>query len=150
MFVFEILDDYKLKFVNVSNETLKGTLNKKYIEESYYKELDDTKKIIGDWIPCYAKEGNEEISLQLIYGTALSLGGYLTFYDNGTYTYYVGAYSIENEDEHFGSYAVDENEINLLRNSGIRETLIYEENTGNILMKVSDNNIVAFERIREY
>ena len=148
VFEFEIIKEDKLKFVNVSDKNLKVTLDKNYIEEkSNQEEKDDAKKIIGNWSPYSAEKNGKEIELQEIYGSSLSLGGYLTFNKDGIYTEYIGAHSEESESELQGAYAVSENEINILTNSGSRKIYQYEEKTGYIIEQITEDISVAFKKV---
>jgi len=131
------------KTSNVEQENNNNTINKEQSEET------NIKKIIGDWRPYSARENGEEIDLKLIYGSSLSMGGYLTFNTDGTYSEFINAYSEEIEDTLQGTYTIVNNNINILTKSGINKKMKYNEQTGEIISEKEGNITVIFKKVNK-
>lgn len=101
-------------------------------------------EIVGNWSPSSATENGEEISLQEVYGSAISYGGYLTFNEDGTYTEFIGVYSPETEDDLQGTYTVSGNTITLSTKAGTQKVLDYSDDV--IEEEIYEGTYVSFEK----
>ncbi len=108
----------------------------------YYEAL------IGKWKPVSAAEPSEEepMDLNVIFGSSIKYGGYLTLNADGTYTRYIGAY-----DENYakGTFSIEGSKIILTNTYGEKLTLEpYIDDAKDSLLhikEVTDNYVVYYD-----
>jgi hypothetical protein len=91
-------------------------------DDAYYERLIEgvAYDVIGKWVLCYAKdkETNEDYSLQLLYGTGIKFGGFLSLNDDKTFSLYIGI-TDDDVDSHEGVFTVEGSSIALEYNNGV-------------------------------
>lgn len=129
-----------------NNTEYKETNNMQQSTRNTSDEL--MKKVIGEWKPYRAEIDGEEVSLRDIYGSAImQYGGSLEIKEDGTYTKFIGAYSIDDIDELQGAYKIEDDSIRLISNSGTQKLLTYfEKNEVIIIEQLDDNTLVYFTK----
>lgn len=134
----KITMNYSISGLNVSNES---------IELSYKKDRSTTEllsgfDISGNWEPKVATRNGREISLQEIYGTGISYGGYLTLNSDNTYSRFIGITSDELTNDLTGTYEIVGNKIIFTTNNGNKEEAKFD--MGTIAYDYGDGVIVKF------
>lgn len=130
--------NYSVENYNIENEEL---------EFAYKKERTSTQNLAGydlagNWEPKTATRNGKEISLQEIYGTGISYGGYLTLNSDNTYSRFIGITSDELTNDLTGTYEVKANNIIFTTNNGNKEEAKFD--MGTIAYDYGDGVIVKF------
>ena len=123
---------------NITNLTVENNNNK----EEEKVNIISSHNISGDWIPISATENGNEISLQMVFGTGIKYGGYLTLNNDNTYTRFIGIYADENS--LMGTYKIIDNKIIFTNNNNEKETAVFEN--GIIQYDYGNGVIVNFTR----
>lgn len=141
--IFIVSNNSYLKDENTVNN---GTNTIKENEPAKEEKID----IIGNWKPYQAQENGKNVELMEIYGSAFSTyGGYLVLNEDGTYTKFIGVYSVEEENDLQGTYIVKEDELELTsynKEKEVENLKIIKDNNEHIIQEETNGYTIFYRR----
>lgn len=152
----QLVDEEKIRtqiqehYSYIINEKNGNNMNNEYQSEDQYN-------LLGEWTPYMAEYNETEIPISAIYGSGISTyGGKLIFYEDGTYTEFMGVYAEEQMNDLQGHVQDNNGKTAILvTNNGEHKILKYlntkDINSSNvdestIVITSQDGNSVYFKR----
>lgn len=101
------LEDEANEYYNFnSSSEKKHLINGKYINSSSTYNEEEINKLVGKWKPFKVEYNGQEIPLSQVYGSGIAYGGELILNHNGTYSEFIGIYSVEKINDLQGTYNI--------------------------------------------
>lgn len=117
------LEDEANEYYNFnSSSEKKHLINGKYINSSSTYNEEEINKLVGKWKPFKVEYNGQEIPLTQVYGSGIEYGGELILNHNGTYSEFIGIYSVEKINDLQGTYNIYGNGEKALLKSNNGET----------------------------
>ena len=117
------LEDEANEYYNFnSSSEKKHLINGKYINSSSTYNEEEINKLVGKWKPFKVEYNGQEIPLSQVYGSGIAYGGELILNHNGTYSEFIGIYSVEKINDLQGTYNIYGNGEKALLKSNNGET----------------------------
>lgn len=139
------LEDEANEYYNFnSSSEKKHLIDREYINSSSTYNEEEINKLVGKWKPFKVEYGGQEIPLSQVYGSGIAYGGELILNHNGTYSEFIGIYSVEKINDLQGTYNIYGNGEKALLKSNNGETKVLECLES---ININNNDAMIVERL---